>query len=77
MWGEYYDAGLIRGYYVEGFQAVTIRGRVNKNMFRVKVINAKDFRESLSWWEEDLEVAKLKGLMKAKELGWEIKELKV
>ena len=73
MWGEYYDAGLIRGYHVEGFQAVTIREEYD--MFRVKVIKAKDFRESLSWWEEDLEVAKLKGLMKAKELGWEINNI--
>lgn len=73
MWGTYYN-GRSRheawGYFIDDEEVLTVQ-KTYDGRVRINIFNQMGKYET-GWWEADFEIAKLKALVKAKELGWEI-----
>ena len=74
MWGTYYNGRSKHeawGYFIDDEEVLSVQIESDERV-RVNIFNKRGKYET-GWWEEDFEVAKLKALVKAKELGWNIR----
>lgn len=73
MWGTYYN-GRSRyeawGYFIDDEEVLSVQIE-NDGRVRINIFNQMGKYET-GWWEHDFDIAKIKALIKAKELGWEI-----
>lgn len=76
MWNTYCDGRYnykTWGYFLDGKEAVSINTLVN-NRYRVTIFNKKG-KWQLQWFDDDIDVAKLKGLIRARDEGWDIEDV--
>ena len=76
MWDTYYNGRSKHeawGYFINEKEVLTVQ-KTYDGRVRINIFNKKGEYEQ-GWWEQDFEIAKIKALIKAKELGWKIKEI--
>lgn len=79
MWSELYNKTwhYYESKWVQEDLVIVLIQSVNTKMYKVAVKCPKTFSYAWHSKERDIEVAKIKGLTKANQLGWDISQIKL